>query len=87
VLINEIRYVNPPNPPVPMLLVGKIMPGSPAAQSGLRAGDLLLTLDGEPVHDVPALMEALSARPGRRVLSVLRGKRMVDVPVELHQQR
>lgn len=86
VLISEIRYVDPPSRPVPMLLVREVLPGSPAARSGLRTGDLLLTLDGEPVHDMRALTDALSARPGTRVLRVLRDRTtLLDIRIELHR--
>jgi S1-C subfamily serine protease len=29
-----------------------VMPGSPAAQAGIRSGDLIVELDGVPISDV-----------------------------------
>lgn len=85
VVISEIRYVDPPNRPVPMLLVREVLPGSPAAESGLRRGDLLLSLDGEPVRDMRSLTDALSLRPGTRVVRVLRDRTLLDIHIELHR--
>ncbi len=54
-------------------LVSNVVAGSPAAQVGLRAGDLLLSIDDQPVvarffEQVPALYQQLAAlAPGRKV--------------------
>lgn len=49
-------------PPVPAE-IGKVETGGPADVAGLRAGDLVTAIDGEPIADFPALVEAVSARP------------------------
>jgi regulator of sigma E protease len=54
-------------PPVPAE-IGKIEAGGPADVAGLRAGDLVTAVDGEPIADFPALVEAISARPNREVV-------------------
>lgn len=41
------------------LLIGRVAPNSPAQRSGLRKGDILLALDGEPVETVSDLKLAL----------------------------
>ena len=55
-------------------LVSVVIPGSPADLAGIRAGDLILELDGEAVPDVRWLQNELVARqPGDTVtLSLLR---------------
>lgn len=52
----------------------RVLPGSPAEQGGLLAGDLLLSLDGFLIEDVNQVSERVSAcRPGATVaLQILR---------------
>ena len=49
--------------PVPAVL-GKVAPGGPAALGGLRAGDEIQSVNGEPVHDYLGLASAVRAHPG-----------------------
>lgn len=58
------RFWEPPRP----ALVGRVSPGGPAERAGLRAGDRILAVDGVAVEDFPALVEAISSKPGRDVL-------------------
>lgn len=55
--------------------VRRVLPGSPAEQAGLLAGDLLLSLDGVSVQDVNQVSERISLlKPGSvATLVVLRG--------------
>ncbi len=59
--------------------------GSPAAQAGLKAGDILVEFAGKPVrnlYDFTALLR--SKKPGDKVgVTVLRGKEKVSVEVTL----
>ncbi|MGW2832491.1 S1C family serine protease [Streptomyces sp. NPDC001286] len=70
------------------LRIVEVVPASPAARAGLRAGDLLLTAGEEPVTGAQALqrlmLEDAIGRP--LALTALRGDALVDVvavPVEL----
>jgi regulator of sigma E protease len=68
--------------------VGKVLPGSPAERAGLREGDEILAVDGEPVEDFAALVARVQPRPGARLeLSVLRDGETLAVPVEVESQR
>ena len=42
------------------LEVGEVVPGGPADQAGIRAGDRLLSLDGAPLADAPAFIARLA---------------------------
>jgi regulator of sigma E protease len=52
----------------PPALLGEIMPGGPAAQAGLRSGDLILKVDGEPTPDAAGFVQRMQASAGRAVL-------------------
>lgn len=63
------REETPSSPPK----IAQVMPGSPAAEAGLRAGELVLAIDGEAVHDVTALGARASARAGKPTPFVVSG--------------
>ncbi len=42
-------------------VIDRVQPGGPAARSGLISGDLILRVDGRPVEDRSALLEAIRA--------------------------
>ncbi|NBU26014.1 MAG: RIP metalloprotease RseP, partial [Gammaproteobacteria bacterium] len=54
------------SPDMPARL-GRVLPGGPAAEAGLQAGDLVTAVDGVAVADFVALAEAINARPDREV--------------------
>jgi S1-C subfamily serine protease len=62
------------------ILVLDIVPGSPAAEAGLRPLDVLCGVDGEPVACIAELRQVLRIRrPGQRVhLLVLRGRERLE---------
>lgn len=57
--------------------------GSPAELAGLRAGDMILASDGDPVHDTGNLRTRIeAARGGVMVLQLQRGDQIINVSVE-----
>ena len=62
-----------------------VAPGSPAAQAGIRLGEHIAELDGQPVMNAAALTELLASRtPGSRIeLSVSAGPAARSVAVTL----
>jgi S1-C subfamily serine protease len=71
--------------------VAEVVEGSPAARAGLRAGDLLLEVDGVPVRGAGDLQRLMVAGAiGRPLgLRVLQGGRMAElsaVPGELRER-
>ncbi|HMQ33039.1 MAG TPA: trypsin-like peptidase domain-containing protein [Chloroflexaceae bacterium] len=67
------------------LLVAQLAPGGPAAAAGVLVGDLLVALDGRPLADSEALLEALAERsPGDVVrLDLARGGRPATLAATL----
>jgi S1-C subfamily serine protease len=66
------------------LRVVEVVPGGPAARSGLRAGDLLLTAAGQPVTQAQDLQRLMFAEAIGRPLAitVMRNGALVDVIAE-----
>jgi len=69
-------------------LVQSVRAGSPADGSGLKAGDVILTLDGARITGVSDLVAAIAEhQPGDRVaLTIERGTRQVTLQLALAEQ-
>jgi Do/DeqQ family serine protease len=63
--------------------VANVMPSSPAAQAGVRAGDLLTAIEGKPVVDTTSLLNTVAAlKPGSQAaLTLLRERSELKVKV------
>ncbi|MDD9206100.1 trypsin-like peptidase domain-containing protein, partial [Georgenia sp. 10Sc9-8] len=64
-----------------------VTPGGPAAEAGIEPGDVILSIDGDPVTDPDELIVAVRARaPGETVtLRVRRGGQELEVDVVLDE--
>ncbi|MCC7319753.1 MAG: RIP metalloprotease RseP [Rubellimicrobium sp.] len=58
-----------PNPRLP--LVGAVNPGSPAWDAGIRAGDVIMAVDGEDIRNFNRLIEVISGSEGRSLTVTL----------------
>jgi S1-C subfamily serine protease len=69
-------------------LVAAVQAGSPAAEAGLRPGDLIIGLDGTPIRSSGDLIAALAAaHPGEKAqMTVQRGSRRITVTAKLTSQ-
>jgi membrane-associated protease RseP (regulator of RpoE activity) len=73
-------------PPAPTAIIVEVMPGSPAEDAGLQAGDVVIAVDGEYLSAERGLAEHVAEyEPGDRIrLSVLRpGEGQLEVKVRL----
>jgi len=66
-------------------LVNTISPRSPAARSGLRTGDLIIEVDGQPIDDPNAFDYRFATKPlgGQAQVAVMRGGREVKIGIPL----
>ncbi|ACA16211.1 protease Do [Methylobacterium sp. 4-46] len=67
------------------VLVAGMLGKSPAEESGLKRGDVILSVDGQPVDDPEAFgyRFALKGISGETKLAVLRGSNRITLPVRL----
>lgn len=72
------------------VLVREVVVGSAAAKAGLKAGDVIVAVDGKPVATVAELRQAMEIKPGdekRKLdLGIVRDHHDQTVPVELEKQ-
>ena len=62
------------------VVITSVAPGSPAEQAGLRGGDTILAVDGEPVISPGELVSAVRDRSGRPIeLSLRRASRVMGL--------
>jgi regulator of sigma E protease len=66
----------------PFVMVGGVVSGSPAEQSGLHAGDVIERMDGRSIADVEEWLAAVRSKPGQQLLmSVRRDGVLLDIRV------
>ena len=65
------------------VIITGVLQSGPAAQAGIRPGDVITAVNGKPVTNVSQLLTAVAAlRPGTAApLTVLRGGDASDIPV------
>lgn len=71
----------------PAVRVDDVIPGSVADKAGVKPGDVLLSMAGEPVTDLPTFAAAIAARDGQTDLQLLRGDKIFTVSAYLQQQK
>jgi len=64
------------------LPVWSCFPGSPAERAGVKKGDVVVLANGERVENMDQYVAARARRTDKLELTVLRGRRMLDMVVE-----
>ncbi len=67
------------------VLISEVVRGSPASQSGIRAGDILVAIDDKPLADSSTMLDTISAIPPGKVvvLKLLRNEHEVVVQIKV----
>src|SRR5258705_8527624 len=67
------------------ILVRDVNPGSAAEKAGVKAGDLITSFNGEPIHGLAELRSKLSAAGGGKTakIGVLRNKSALTLDIEI----
>jgi serine protease DegS len=81
VSVEPIGLFDARNQPREALAVVNVSPGSPAAKAGVRVGDIITYIDGEPVRDGHATMHRIARlRPGDAVdISLRRAQQSLEL--------
>jgi regulator of sigma E protease len=62
--------------------IGEVVPETPAERAGMRAGDRVVSVDGEPIYGFSDLQDAISSRPGEDLsIVVQRGDERLTLSV------
>jgi|HubBroStandDraft_6_1064221.scaffolds.fasta_scaffold00635_5 serine protease Do len=71
------------------ILVREVRSGTPAEKAGLKAGDVIVQLDGKPVHTLTELRDALRDKADQKnaTLSILRKGAAMNVSVAIEKPR
>jgi glutaredoxin 3 len=82
--IADTAHHAPPGSP-PGAYIGRVRPGSPAARAGLRPGDIIVALAGQPVDSAAAVEQMLSrqARQHPVPARIYRGGRTHELNLDL----
>jgi serine protease DegQ len=67
------------------VLIAEVVRGSPADKSGVKAGDILVSIDGKPLPDSTAMLETISSlAPGKiALLKLLRNQSELAIQVKV----
>jgi serine protease DegQ len=67
------------------VLIAEVVRGSPADKSGIKAGDILVSIDGKPLADSTTMLETISALPPGKValLKLMRNQSELAVQVKV----
>ena len=66
------------------ILVREVNPGSAAEKAGMKAGDVIMSLNGDKIHGLAELRSKLAGNDGKAIkLGVLRNKSALTLDVEI----
>lgn len=92
ITVSEIRQDDPLRRQEPVVgtrtavRVDEVIAGSVADQAGIKPGDLILSMAGDPVTDLPTFAAAIAAGDGDTPLQILRAGKLITVHASLQSK-
>lgn len=83
VVVREMVLTDPTTRQRRVMQVERVLPNSPAEKAGLKSGDMLEAIRGEPVSDASSLAAAMAACDGRTPIQISRNNESMTLSVEL----
>jgi PDZ domain len=83
---DAIRQQTPQLASRPALLITNVVANTVADRAGLRAGDLILSVDDKNVGDKPTFAAVIAARTGKTDLQIMRGADILKLSIDLEPQ-
>lgn len=70
-------------------LIASVIDGEPAAKAGMKAGDVVIKVEGQPIKDASALLKSIASyKPGERVgVTVWRNGSEKDLKIKLGERK
>jgi S1-C subfamily serine protease len=83
VVVRQLIQIDPQNGQKSVMRVEAVLAGSPADQAGIKPGDLLQSVQGQPITDVTTLAASMSACAGPTQIQVLRADQSLALTAQL----
>jgi S1-C subfamily serine protease len=83
VVVRELIQIDPQNGQKSVMRVEAVLAGSPADQAGIKPGDLLQSVNGQPISDVTTLAASMTACSGPTPIQVLRADQSLALTAQL----
>ncbi len=68
------------------VLVARVTPDSPAAKAGLKAGDVITSIDGDQVRDTEDVIDELRDKDGEITVGIVRDKKESSVKATIEER-
>jgi S1-C subfamily serine protease len=70
----------------PGLLIGSLLPGSPAFKAGVKLNDRLLAVDGRAINNFNDYIEATEEWVPTHTLDIIRGNELLTIKIDLGEE-
>jgi S1-C subfamily serine protease len=68
---------------LPGMLIQALIPGSPAVLAGIKPGDRLIAINGQPVNNMQDYIQATSEWTSHRTCDIMRGSQYLSLTLTM----